>query len=382
MKQYDVAIIGGGIAGLWSCHVLQSAGYHCILLERDTLGGAQTLASQGIIHGGTKYALTGKLSGSSEAVREMPARWQQHLAGERQPDLSAVKINTPHQWLWDAGGVSAKISHFFAGKMMNSRVQSVPANQLPSILQGKNVHQLQEPVLDVQSVVKILSSDINACRAEVNRVTKDETGQLQLQVTADGVSGQLNARRVVHAAGTGNAALQQAEMQRRPLHMLMVKGDLPPLWGHIIEASANPKLTLTTHSARDGQTLWYIGGQLAESSTLDEPSRLIERAKQELNTLFPSVDWQSMAWATLKVDRAEGRQSDGGRPTMPTISQQGNQITVWPTKLVFAPMVADEILQRVKDSGLCPSDNDGAQDAPELPLATVGEYPWDRANWV
>ena len=62
----DVVIVGGGIAGLWILSALRAEGYQTILLEKDALGAGQTLASQGIIHGGTKYALTGKLTGRSE----------------------------------------------------------------------------------------------------------------------------------------------------------------------------------------------------------------------------------------------------------------------------------------------------------------------------
>jgi len=381
----DVAIIGGGIAGLWVSSVLQAAGYNIALFEQTALGSVQTLASQGIIHGGTKYALTGKLTGSSEAVRAMPERWKQHLAGERQPDISATRINTPYQWMWDAGGISSRISSFFASKLMSSRVQQVSSNQLPDLLKGKAVYQLQEPVLGVQSVLQALSANVEVYQAEVTAVEPDDAGRLKLLVKPAGETHELVADMVVHAAGGGNAALQQAPMQRRPLHMVMVKGELPPIWGHIIEANANPRLTMTSHTARDGQIVWYIGGQLAETGVTLEATRQISTAKKELNMIFPGVNWEQMAWATLKIDRAEGQQADNSRPTSPVVSQQGKQITVWPTKLVFAPMVADEVLQRVDESGLRPSLIDGIVSRPEqldLPVAEIGAYPWDIAEWL
>ena len=49
----DIVVFGGGIAGLWLLNRLRDEGYDAILLEADGLGAAQTLASQGIIHGGT-----------------------------------------------------------------------------------------------------------------------------------------------------------------------------------------------------------------------------------------------------------------------------------------------------------------------------------------
>ena len=50
----DILIVGGGIAGLWLNVRLCQQGFSTLLLERDTLGGGQSLKSQGIIHGGAK----------------------------------------------------------------------------------------------------------------------------------------------------------------------------------------------------------------------------------------------------------------------------------------------------------------------------------------
>jgi glycerol-3-phosphate dehydrogenase len=72
----DIAIIGGGIAGLWLLNSLQAKGYSAVLFEKNALGSDQTIASQGMIHGGVKYALSGALSGESEAIVNMPDHWK------------------------------------------------------------------------------------------------------------------------------------------------------------------------------------------------------------------------------------------------------------------------------------------------------------------
>ena len=72
----DAVIVGGGIAGMWTLTRLRAEGYNAVLLESEAIGAGQTRYAQGIIHGGTKYALTGKLSASSEAVANMPAVWR------------------------------------------------------------------------------------------------------------------------------------------------------------------------------------------------------------------------------------------------------------------------------------------------------------------
>ena len=64
----DILIFGGGIAGLWTLARLRKEGYSCLLLESNSLGAGQTIASQGIIHGGIKYALTGQASAASKAL--------------------------------------------------------------------------------------------------------------------------------------------------------------------------------------------------------------------------------------------------------------------------------------------------------------------------
>jgi len=44
----DIVIFGGGVAGLWLLNRLRREGYDVLLLESRTLGGGQTIASQGI----------------------------------------------------------------------------------------------------------------------------------------------------------------------------------------------------------------------------------------------------------------------------------------------------------------------------------------------
>jgi len=88
----DISIFGGGIAGLWALARLRQAGYQAVLFQQGAFGGVQTLASQGIIHGGSKYALTGKLTAASQAIADMPGIWRDCLSGTGELDLSAVSL--------------------------------------------------------------------------------------------------------------------------------------------------------------------------------------------------------------------------------------------------------------------------------------------------
>ena len=71
---YDLIVIGGGVSGLWLLNHFSQLGYSIALFEKDELGSQQTIASQGMIHGGVKYALSGALNKSSEAIGDMPPR--------------------------------------------------------------------------------------------------------------------------------------------------------------------------------------------------------------------------------------------------------------------------------------------------------------------
>ena len=73
--QVDTLIFGGGAAGLWLLDELTRQGSSAVLLEAAKLGQGQTIASQGIIHGGLKYTLQGLLTPSAAAIRDMFARF-------------------------------------------------------------------------------------------------------------------------------------------------------------------------------------------------------------------------------------------------------------------------------------------------------------------
>ena len=123
--QLDIAIIGGGIAGLWTLNQLRGLGYSAVLFEQEALGSHQTIASQGMIHGGIKYALGGALSGGSETISAMPAAWRACLAGDGPVDLRGAKVLSDDFYLWSAGSLQSRMTSFFASKMLRGRVQKL-----------------------------------------------------------------------------------------------------------------------------------------------------------------------------------------------------------------------------------------------------------------
>lgn len=105
----DVVIFGGGAAGLWLLDDLTRRGQQAVLLEADALGAGQTVATQGIIHGGLKYTLQGLLTNSATSIREMPALWRECLNGYREPNLRAVRRRSDECFLWRTDSLSSRL---------------------------------------------------------------------------------------------------------------------------------------------------------------------------------------------------------------------------------------------------------------------------------
>ncbi|WNW13089.1 FAD-dependent oxidoreductase [Pseudomonas sp. DTU_2021_1001937_2_SI_NGA_ILE_001] len=381
----DVLIVGGGVAGLWLNARLRREGFSTVLVENANLGGGQSLKSQGIIHGGAKYALHGALTGASEAIADMPRRWRDALAGQGEIDLAGVRLLSEAHYLWSPGTLAGNLTSFFASKAVRGRVDQVKGNDLPPALQhpkfkGK-VYRLAELVVDVPSLIQRLAQLAGDSLLAGQRIEPLlENGQLAgLRVDER----EIRAQRVVVSAGAGTADLLQAlgiaqpKMQRRPLHMVLVKGpSLKPLFAHCLGGGPKPRITVTTHPAADGQNVWYLGGDIAEADGVArEPAAQIAAARQELHNLLPWVDLEQAQWATLRVDRAEPEQSGLVRPDNAFLDVQGPLLVGWPTKLALAPDFADRVIAALARDGVLPTHAALPADLPKPPVATPV---WDQ----
>jgi glycerol-3-phosphate dehydrogenase len=381
----DILIVGGGIAGLWLNARLRRQGFATLLVENASLGGGQSVKSQGIIHGGAKYALHGALTGASEAIADMPRRWREALAGNGELDLSGVRLLSEAHYLWSPGSLAGNITSFFASKAVRGRVDQVKGEQLPPALQhpkfkGK-VYRLAELVLDVPSLISRLSQLAGDGLLAAERIEPlQENGELA-GLIVDGR--EIRAQRIILSAGRGNAellktlGLSQPTQQLRPLHMALVKGPtLKPLYAHCLGGGPKPRVTITTHPAADGQWVWYLGGDLAEAEGVarDEQAQ-ITAAQKELSELLPWVDLSAAQWATLRVERAEPAQSGLARPDNAFVHEQGKLLVGWPTKLALAPDFADRVLAALSRDGIQPVQH---APLPALPRPTVAPPAWEE----
>lgn len=380
----DVLIVGGGVAGLWLNARLRQQGFATLLLETVSLGGGQSLKSQGIIHGGAKYALHGALSGASEAIADMPRRWREALAGEGELDLRGVRLLSDAHYLWSPGTLAGNLTSFFASKAVRSRVDQVKGDALPPALRNPRfkgkVYRLSELVLDVPSLTarlaELAGDSLLACQ-------QIEPMQIDGELAGLRVDGRdIGAQRVVLCAGAGNAQLlaalgiEKPAMQRRPLHMVMVKAaTLLPLYAHCLGGGPKPRITVTSHPTADGQWVWYLGGDLAEADGVArEPEAQIAVARKELSNLLPWIDLSDAQWRTVRVDRAEPAQSGLARPDNAFLDQQGRLLIGWPTKLALAPDLADRVLTSLQAQNIRPAEH---QPLPELPRPPLGQPLWE-----
>ncbi len=413
----DVLIFGGGIAGLWTLARLRSLGYSCLLVEPHALGAGQTIASQGIIHGGLKYALDGQVGGAARAIAAMPGVWRRCLAGEKDApvDLRGVPVLSDHYHYWTSSGVLSRMAGAGASRVMRTDVERLAPADRPELLRaaptgvgGVDVYRVGEMVLDARMLVARLA-ELGRGRLVHGALVPSEDlkrapGQVRLRCT-DGREVTVRAQTVVLAAGAGNEHLLEAfggpgtgeggflRMQRRPLHMVMLRGAPAELFGHCVGTSTSPRLTITSGrisvpvgtAAGEPEHVWYMGGQIAEAGVERSREKQIEAAKRELAECVPWVKVPSEArWATLMVDRAEGVRGGAEankRPDGPAVVRTRTAIAAWPTKLAFAPLMADEVVALLGEMRVLPRA-DSSLDPPVPCAPPIALHIWDREGIV
>jgi len=361
----DTLILGGGVAGLWLLDTLRRRGHRVMLGDTAPLGTGQTVCAQGIIHGGLKYSLKGIITDSARAIAAMPPHWRDCLADTQPPNLSGVRVRDDFCYLWRTDSIKSRIGLFGASRVLRARPTVIEKSDWPDALRQcpGEVYRVDEQVIDPCSLVATLREqhltrllaldpqqplDVQAGHdAEAARVVlRSATGQTQAITTT----------RVVLTAGSGNAPLREAFgltnplIQKRPLHMPMVKGDLPRISGHCADG-ARTRITVTWDQASDGQTVWQVGGQVAEDGVKLSPDELLPRARAEVAACIPGLDLTGTRWAAYRVDRAEPMTGQGARPEDAFAQRDGCVVTAWPTKLALAPRLADAVLTHLPEPG-------------------------------
>lgn len=376
----DVIIVGAGIAGLWTAAHLTKLGYDVLLLEKNAIGGGQTIAAQGIIHSGFKYSLSGKVNSLAKAISAMPARWRK--------EVNQNRIASPAHHLMTPKGLVGSLMKITAEKTFAKHVTKLTQTEWAafSTRTGFNgsIMALNEPVIDVPNVLKDLSAICHARKIDDDsQYIRSFDGALKgLWIKDTPVA----ARAVVFTAADSNLPFAKkfghaegVKTQVRPLLMGMMRDAPFPLFAHLIGASDKPVATITTHTAKDGALIWYIGGKVAEQSKNSWPYESYQAAKKAFSNYLPAVNFSGVEWAVHPVDRIEGKGGSTWLPDTPVIHQFQNAFYCWPTKLAFAPMLADRIEDALMKMKIRPSGT--RRDYSFLPKAPFAKTPWDRATW-
>lgn len=383
----DVAIVGGGIAGLWLLSHLRARGYGALLIEGRRLGQGQTIASQGFLQGSASYTLIhpgAEIDRTTEGSMEI---WRRCLAGNGEVDLSGVRQLSQSQYLWipkPRSSWRARLIHPFKRKPVVNRPAGI---QSPAVLSrlgvDGNVYRVDEPVLDVASLLQALAEQQwEAIVLNQDAVVLSSDGTIDLQAPErDSIT--LRPRWCVFTAGVDNAALVWAPVKVRTLYMIMVRGKHLPdsLYAHCLGDGAVPRLTITSHHAADDSVIWYLGGQLAEEGIHRRVSLQLREARRELNRLLPKLELDEAQFTTLRVRRVEVPHMEGKHPAKPSVFQNGKVIAAWSAGLLPIPALAEAVVQRLERGGLRPAAATLEQLA-DWPRPQVASYPWDNEQLV
>ncbi|MCK5880819.1 MAG: FAD-dependent oxidoreductase, partial [Sinobacterium sp.] len=385
--QADLCIIGGGIAGLWTLALAHSRGIQAILFEKDCLGSKQTICSQGIIHGGSKYTLQGKITGATDTISGMPKHWLDALSGKGEVNLSNTTVLSNHQFMVPSSGIETKLLSFLGSKTMSSFTQKVKGQNLPSGMQTAGIKhpcfQLFEPVVAVDSLLENFQQQFSdyIYQYEVKAADISEH-ENSLSLNLQNNAGTIQCQKILLCSGEGFETLAplcpKQKMQKRPLHMIAVTGSektLPPLYTHFVGRSSKPLLTVTSHPhAATHTNTWYLGGNLAELGVERSHDSQVEQAKQLMQKLTPAVDCSKLTFKSIFIDRAEPAQNNLIRPDDAYLASFKQLMVAWPTKLALAPRLAEKALFELNST----LSKENLKNLAQLPLSkpSIATYPW------
>jgi hypothetical protein len=359
-RDADIIIYGGGIAGLWTLARLKNLGYDTLLVEPNAIGGIQTIASQGIIHSGLKYVLSGKINPLARAISAMPEVWKAALKGDGPVDLSKATIAAESQYLMIPKGLMGNIMKIGAKSFFGNEIEKIKwAPEISASGFEGSLVDMGEPVLDIPSVVRALTEPYKDC----------------IRLSADGVT----AKKYIYTAAEGNDR-SGIETQRRPLLMGLMKNAPYKLWAHFVGSTDKPIATITTHEAPDGSLVWYFGGQVAERAKDAKVDEVYDAMFAAMKKYLPLTPINDAEFAVLPIDRVEAKPGGGVMPDAPVLYSKGSDLYAWPTKLTFAPMMADKIVEQLTSENISPSHNHSDwSDLHEVPYA---QAPWETAKWI
>ncbi|MBF9028566.1 hypothetical protein FZCC0188_11630 [Rhodobacterales bacterium FZCC0188] len=329
-------VIGGGVVGSWLHNSLISSGRESILVS-DFNAPSQTLFSQGIIHGGTKYALGLRKSEIIKNIRSMPQIWDLGFSRKAKPFLPQEAILSENQMLIFPKSLMGRAKRSLVSRAVASTTSS---GGLTNIM-GKSFLSLNlnEKVLDPATLLSALCQG-NMINSVVDSVDT-YSGIVRLR---NGHT--LKSNRIFVCAGAGVEELvPQIKIQKRALCMFSVRSNrtLPDLFLHYIRGQ-KPLFTITSHSG-----VWYVGGEISEVSVDIDDHEASSMCLGALCGAFPELRKHKLSINCHRVDRIEPVTADNNRPNSPLIEHIGKATVILPVKLTFTPLLSNIAVRAASD---------------------------------
>lgn len=374
MKQVktDIAIIGGGIAGLWLLNKLSKT-YNVVLIENEALGSGQSLASQGLI-------LPRNQEVENKPGEDVYKIWQDCLNGFGDVDLRTTEILSDQQSLVSQNSLVARFSNFVSHLKYKylTKQNSIQDIQFVDSLNAGQFYQLDAKVIDMRSLLESLAkhnmSDIY--KADIQEYLHEDGQFKGLKLHHSGRHVELFADAFIFTAGNGNVralrelGLKAPSTPAKDQTQIMIKGMSFALHG-LYTLKNGHQVQVTAHGQADNSYVWYVSGQWLHQSGKTEKER-IKRIKQAFKNSFPKSDFSKCLWA---CQMSQTYQRDWKAAKRQKVFFTEKAAVAWPANLTTTPLLVGEIEAWLEKIGVS-----YATEKEDLGFERVnyGLYPWEQ----
>lgn len=392
-REFDMAVIGGGITGVGAALDAASRGLKVVLVERDDLASGTSSKSSRVIHGGTRYLARGGVGPAVESAGErnlLLRRIAPHLVRPL-PMLIPEMTGQPNRLrrLTRAGLRVGDIVRRISGTDSDSlpSPRRVSGAEAQGLFPGLRQDELAAAMLsfdtqledDVRLVVAVARTAAEYGATILTRVSARRFGGGTVDCT-DELTGEaftIRARTVVNATGVWAGELESTLRTevRKGAHVL-VPGALlgEPRTALAIPVAANPEEVVYAIPQSDGNVL--IGVTDGVASGLDDDEVTAEEVSWLLGTINRALD------AALTEDDVVGRFA-GVRPILPNdkdsdlekrhaiVITDSGDVTVVGGKLTTYRRMAEDAVDRVIAANLMWAGECQTRDLPLVGAASA-----------
>jgi glycine/D-amino acid oxidase-like deaminating enzyme len=345
VQEIDVAVVGGGFAGLLVADRLSTLGYRVALIEQSPrlLAGTSS-RNEGWLHAGTYHAVSIRDRGEAMTVarrcltgwREFRARFPHAIEAEEHRTVAIVPAARAEdiESRWQEAGVTFE-------SMDRPGLSRIDANVAMS--GDERAYQVADVGIETRMVAASLVRKLRYRGVTIHTGARAErSGDLQLTVHTNGDRIDLRYRYIVVAAG------YDTESAVRSL-------GLPPvqvrLWrSHLMTTPRAAETSVFSVAPGDAAMInhrsWSIIGLNEDAMVVDHPTfepdrEVAARLEDAVRRRFPKVEADRVEIrACVKVDYAEAG-DDPRSLNVRVLPIEPHAAIVLPGKMTEAPVVAD-----------------------------------------